>query len=53
MNFEAVQKHCMEIYESALVWISKNSLIWKTYIADVSKVPTVVLGLPDLWARQS
>jgi WD40 repeat protein len=49
MNFEAVQKHCMEIYESALVWIPKNSLIRKTYIADVSRVPKVILGLPDSW----
>jgi hypothetical protein len=49
MNFEAVQKHCMEIYESALVWIPKNSLIRKTYIADVSRVPRVILGLSDSW----
>ncbi|KIJ91722.1 hypothetical protein K443DRAFT_653503, partial [Laccaria amethystina LaAM-08-1] len=49
MNFEAVQNHCMEIYESALVWIPKNSLIRKTYIADVSRVPKVILGLPDSW----
>jgi hypothetical protein len=49
MNFEAVQKHCMEIYESALVWIPQNSLIRKTYTADVSRVPRVIVGLPDLW----
>jgi len=49
MNFEAVQKHCMEIYESALVWIPKNSLIRKTYIADVSRVPKVIVGLSDSW----
>ena len=49
MNFEAVQKHCMEIYESALVWIPKNSLIRKTYIADVRRVPKVIVGLSDSW----
>ena len=49
MNLEAVQKHCMEIYESALVWIPKNSLIRKTYTADVSRVPKVILGLSDSW----
>ncbi|EDQ99583.1 ectomycorrhiza-induced ankyrin-domain/NACHT-domain containing protein [Laccaria bicolor S238N-H82] len=49
MNFEAVQKHCMESYESALIWIPKNSLIRKTYTAHVSRVPKVTLGLSDLW----
>ncbi|EDR01296.1 uncharacterized protein LACBIDRAFT_312217 [Laccaria bicolor S238N-H82] len=49
MNFEAVQKHCMGIYESALTWIPKNSVICKTYIADVSRVPKVTLGLSDSW----
>jgi WD40 repeat protein len=39
----------MEIYESALVWIPKNSLIRKTYTADVSRVPRVILGLSDSW----
>jgi hypothetical protein len=39
----------MEIYESALVWIPKNSLIRKTYIADVSRVPKVILGLSVSW----
>ncbi|KIJ90830.1 hypothetical protein K443DRAFT_68380, partial [Laccaria amethystina LaAM-08-1] len=50
MNFEAVQKHCMEIYESALVWIPQSSLIRKTCAADVSKVPKVILGLSDSWS---
>ena len=49
MNFEAVQKHCMEIYQSALVWIPKKSLIRESYVADVCRVPKVILGLPDLW----
>jgi WD40 repeat protein len=49
MNFEAVQKHCMEIYESALVWIPQNSLIRKTYTAGVSRVPRVIAGLSDSW----
>ena len=48
MNFEIVQKHCMEIYQSALVWIPKKSLIRKTYDANVHKVPKVS-GLPNLW----
>jgi len=39
----------MEIYESALVWIPKNSLIRKTYGVDVCRVPKVILGLSDLW----
>jgi len=39
----------MEIYESALVWIPKNSLMRKIYMADVNKVPKVVLGLPNSW----
>ena len=39
----------MEIYESALVWIPKNSLIRKTYSAAVCRVPKVILGLSDLW----
>jgi len=51
MNFEAVQKHSMEIYQSALVWIPKKSLIRKTYVADVSRVPKVVLGLSDSWGH--
>jgi WD40 repeat protein len=49
MNFEAVQQHSMEIYESALVWTPQNSLIRNTYTADVSRVPRVVVGLSDLW----
>ena len=51
MDFEAVQKHSMEIYQSALVWIPKKSLIRKTYIADVCRVPKVTLGLSDLWGQ--
>ncbi|KAF5324287.1 hypothetical protein D9619_011432 [Psilocybe cf. subviscida] len=49
MSFEAVQRHCMEIYQSALVWIPMESLIRKTYNADVCKVPKVGMGLPNLW----
>ena len=51
MNFEAVQKHSMEVYQSTLVWIPKKSLIRETYVADVSRVPKVILGLSDLWGR--
>jgi WD40 repeat protein len=40
----------MEIYESALVWIPQNSLMRKTYTAEVSKVPKVILGLSDSWS---
>ncbi|KIM79163.1 hypothetical protein PILCRDRAFT_10586, partial [Piloderma croceum F 1598] len=49
MNFESIQKHSFEIYESALVWIPKKSLIRKVYATDVRRVPRVILGLFNLW----
>ncbi|KAJ6580588.1 mycorrhiza-induced WD40-repeat domain protein [Mycena sp. CBHHK59/15] len=49
MNFEAVQQHCMEIYQSALVWIPKKSLIREVYAANVSQAPKVSRGLSNLW----
>ena len=40
----------MEIYQSALVWIPKKSLIRETYVTDIYRVlPKVTLGLSDLW----
>lgn len=49
MNFEAIQTHCMETYQSALVWIPEKTLIRTTYDADVRKVPKVCIGLPGFW----
>ncbi|KIM79165.1 hypothetical protein PILCRDRAFT_792296 [Piloderma croceum F 1598] len=49
MNFESIQKHSFEIYESALVWIPKKSLTRKVYATNVRRVPRVILGLFDLW----
>ncbi|PPQ81031.1 hypothetical protein CVT25_014426 [Psilocybe cyanescens] len=49
MSFEAVQKHCMEIYQSALVWLPKKSVIRKTYAKEACRVPKVFLGLFDSW----
>jgi WD40 repeat protein len=49
MNFKSIQKHSFEIYESALVWIPKKSLIRKVYATDVRRVPRVILGLFNSW----
>ncbi|KAF5321442.1 hypothetical protein D9619_000082 [Psilocybe cf. subviscida] len=49
MNFDAIQNHSMEIYQSALVWIPKKSLLRRTYHAQIPNVPSVGCGLPDLW----
>ena len=35
MNFACIQKHSFEIYESALVWIPKKSLIRNVYATDI------------------
>jgi len=48
MNFEAIQKHCMEIYQSAFVWIPKKSLMQKMYAANI-KMPKLILGLSNSW----
>jgi WD40 repeat protein len=49
MNFASIQQHSFEIYESALVWIPKKSLIRKVYATDVRRVPRIILGLFDSW----
>ena len=49
MSFPCVQKHSFEIYESALVWIPKESLIRKVYAANVRRVPRVIQGLLNSW----
>ena len=49
LNYECIQKHCFEIYQSALVWLPKNSLIRDIYATDVSRVPKVILGLSNWW----
>ncbi|KAJ7756105.1 hypothetical protein B0H14DRAFT_3166369 [Mycena olivaceomarginata] len=49
MSFECIRKHCFEVYQSALVWIPKKSLIRKVYTTDVSRAPKSVLGLSDSW----
>ena len=49
MNFEAIQKHCMEVYWSSLVWIPKKSLLRKVYPTYVSQAPAVTLGLSNTW----
>jgi hypothetical protein len=49
MNFEGIQKHCMEIYQSALVWIPKKSLICKFYATNVCDMPKLILGLSNTW----
>ncbi|KAF8972051.1 hypothetical protein BDZ97DRAFT_1913295 [Flammula alnicola] len=49
MNFESIQKHCFEIYHSALAWIPNESLIRKVYATDVSRAPKLTLGLSNSW----
>ncbi|KAF8972030.1 hypothetical protein BDZ97DRAFT_2070665 [Flammula alnicola] len=49
MTFESIQKHCFEIYQSALAWIPKKSLIREVYATDVSRVPKLTLGLSNSW----
>ena len=49
MNFACIQKHSFQIYESALVWLPKKSLIRNVYATDVKRVPRVIHGLPNLW----
>ena len=48
MNFSCIQKHSFQIYESALVWIPKKSLICNVYATDIRRVPHVI-GLSNLW----
>ena len=49
MSFASIQKHSFEIYESALVWLPKKSLIRNVYATDIKRVPRVILGLSNLW----
>ena len=49
MSFACIQRHSFEIYESALVWIPKKSLIRDVYAANIRQVPRVMVGLSDLW----
>ena len=49
MNFACIQRHSFEIYESALVWLPKKSLIRDVYATKIRRVPQVVAGLPNLW----
>ena len=48
MNFEAIQKHCVEIYQPAFVWIPKESLMQKAYVTNI-KIPKLILGLSNAW----
>ena len=48
MNFEVIQKHCMEIYQSAFVWIPTESLMRKVYATN-TKMPKLILGSSNSW----
>ena len=49
MSFACIQRHSFQIYESALVWIPKKSLIRDVYASNIRRVPQVIVGLSDLW----
>ena len=49
MNFACIKRHSFEIYESALVWIPKKSLIRNVYATDIRRVPQVKIGLINMW----
>jgi WD40 repeat protein len=51
VNFRAIQKHCLEIYHSALVWIPKKSFIRKVYGTNIRRVPKVILGVSNVWGQ--
>src|SRR4051794_13897267 len=46
-NFEVIQKHCFEVYQSAFVWVPKKSLMRRVYATEVHGAPEVTVGLPD------
>ncbi|THU80992.1 WD40 repeat-like protein [Dendrothele bispora CBS 962.96] len=48
-NFEVIKDYCMEIYQSAQVWIPKDSLIRKIYAEKIDQVPKISLGLFNSW----
>ncbi|THU76096.1 hypothetical protein K435DRAFT_739512, partial [Dendrothele bispora CBS 962.96] len=49
MSFPIIQRHAMETYQSALVWLPTQSLIRTVYAATVPQAPRVILGLPKAW----
>ncbi|KAJ7201159.1 hypothetical protein GGX14DRAFT_465982 [Mycena pura] len=50
MNFKCIQKHCFEIYRSALVWLPHESLIRRIYARYLDRVgPRLTVGLPRTW----
>ena len=49
MNFACIQRHSFQIYQSALVWLPKKSLIRNVYATEVRCVPRVVKGLSNSW----
>ncbi|THU81077.1 hypothetical protein K435DRAFT_579283, partial [Dendrothele bispora CBS 962.96] len=49
MSFLMIQQHAMETYQSALVWLPKQSLICRLYAEAVPQAPRVILGLPKAW----
>ncbi|KAF7344134.1 Mycorrhiza-induced WD40-repeat domain protein [Mycena venus] len=54
LNFECIKKHCLEVYQSALVWIPTESVIRKVYAAELKQgLPRVMLGLPNCWSPAS
>ncbi|KAJ7924587.1 hypothetical protein B0H13DRAFT_2578133 [Mycena leptocephala] len=48
-NFECIETHRFEIYQSALVWLAKTSLIRKVYANHLPRAPRVTVGLSDSW----
>ncbi|KAJ7924599.1 hypothetical protein B0H13DRAFT_1601475, partial [Mycena leptocephala] len=48
-NFECIETHRFEIYQSALVWLPKTSLIRKVYANHLPRAPRLTVGLSDSW----
>ncbi|KAJ7817114.1 ectomycorrhiza-induced ankyrin-domain/NACHT-domain-containing protein [Mycena olivaceomarginata] len=48
-NFECIERHCFEIYQSALVWLPKTSLVRKVYANHLPHAPRLTVGLSDSW----
>ncbi|GLB36779.1 hypothetical protein LshimejAT787_0310660 [Lyophyllum shimeji] len=51
-SFEAVRRNAFEIYQSAFVWLPKESLVRKAYSPVPYSLPRVVLGLHDSWPQE-
>ena len=49
MSFEAIKHHCLNTYQSGLIWIPKRSLIRNKYCGLLSSIPKVVTGLAESW----